>query len=214
MSKLLARVLLRIGGWTAVSEPPDVKKYVLIAAPHTSNWDFVWTLAFARLYGVRIQWIGKHTLFRWPFGVFMRWLGGISVQRDRRQSLVRQMANELDAADSMCLVVPVEGTRGHVKHWKSGFYHIARAAKVPIVMGFLDYGQHRGGFGPALTPTGDLSGDMDRIRAFYADKRGKFPHKGGTIRLAEEDSVAMKVLAARQVAEPVALAADALAADA
>jgi 1-acyl-sn-glycerol-3-phosphate acyltransferase len=198
MMKLIARVLLRIGGWTAVSQPPDVNKYVLIAAPHTSNWDFVWTLAFARLYGVRIQWIGKHTLFRWPFGGFMRMLGGIPVKRDRRQSLVRQLAGMINAADSICLVVPVEGTRNHVKHWKSGFYHIARAANVPIVMGFLDYGQHRGGFGPALVPSGDLVADMDKLRAFYADKHGKFPHKGGSIRLAEEDSVAIKVLSERK----------------
>jgi 1-acyl-sn-glycerol-3-phosphate acyltransferase len=194
MMKALARLVLWAGRWKAVSQPPDVKKYVLIAAPHTSNWDFVWTLAFAFYYGVRIQWIGKHTLFRRPYGWFMHAVGGIPVKRDQRQSLVRQLATKLGEAESMCLVVPVEGTRGHVKHWKSGFYHIARAANVPIVMGFLDYGQRRGGFGPAFTPTGDITADMDSLRAFYADKRGKFPDKGGNIRLAEEDSVAMKVL--------------------
>jgi 1-acyl-sn-glycerol-3-phosphate acyltransferase len=188
--------LLAIGCWTPVGGPPEAKKYVLIAAPHTSNWDFVWLLAFARLHGMRIQWVGKHTLFKKPFGTIMRALGGIPVKRDKRHSMVQQLVDALNAADSMCLVVPVEGTRKHVKHWKSGFYHIAREAKVPIVMSFLDYWGRRGGFGPAFFPSGDLSRDMNTLRAFYADKFGKYPHNCGNIRLAEED-------------EPLALAASA-----
>jgi 1-acyl-sn-glycerol-3-phosphate acyltransferase len=187
--RALANLLLRIGGWHVVGSPPDVRKYVLIAAPHTSNWDFIWVLAFGFHYGIKIRWIGKHTLFRWPFGWFMRALGGVSIRRDRRQSLVKQMADTLIAADSMCLVVPVEGTRGYVDHWKSGFYHIARSARVPIVMSFLDYSRKIGGIGPTLQPTGEVRRDMDVLRAFYGDKIGKFPGKTSPIRLLEEDAV-------------------------
>lgn len=186
--RALAAFLLRIGGWHVEGAPPACRKYVLIAAPHTTNWDFVWVLTFAAFYGMRIQWIGKHTLFRWPYGWIMRRLGGIPVKRDRRQSLVKQMADMLSATDSMCLVVPVEGTRGHMTHWKSGFYHIARTAGVPIAMGFLDYSRKRGGIGPLLEPTGEVARDMDRLRAFYADKLGKFPEKTSPIRLVEEES--------------------------
>jgi 1-acyl-sn-glycerol-3-phosphate acyltransferase len=189
MAKLLGRIVLWFGGWTPVGERPALAKYVLIAAPHTSNWDFVWTLAFARYFGIEIHWIGKHTLFQPPFGWFMRWLGGIPVKRDERQSLVSQLGSTIQAAQSICLVVPVEGTRSHAKYWKSGFYYIAREAGVPIVMGFLDYGQRRAGFGPELWTTGDVTRDMDAFRAFYADKFGKHPHNAGQVRLAEEDAV-------------------------
>jgi len=188
--RTLANLLLRLGGWRIEGAPPDVSKYVLIAAPHTSNWDFIWVLSFAAHFGLKIRWIGKHTLFRWPFGWIMRRLGGVSIQRDRNQSLVKQMADALIAADSMCLVVPVEGTRGYVTHWKSGFYHIARTAGVPIAMSYLDYSRKVGGIGPVLVPSGDVRRDMDRLRAFYADKIGKFPTKTSPIRLVEEDTVA------------------------
>jgi 1-acyl-sn-glycerol-3-phosphate acyltransferase len=188
--KALANLLLRLGGWTIEGRPPEARKYVLIAAPHTSNWDFIWVLAFAYHFDMKIRWIGKHSLFHWPYGWFMRLLGGISIRRDRRQSLVKQMADALVAADSMCLVVPVEGTRGYVKHWKSGFYHIARTAGVPIVMSFLDYSRKIGGIGPTLVPSGDVRRDMDRLRAFYADKVGKFPEKTSPIQLVEEETAA------------------------
>lgn len=187
MMKALANLLLRIGGWRVEGEPPAARKYVLIAAPHTSNWDFIWVLSFGFHYGIKIRWVGKHTLFRWPYGWFMRMLGGVSVRRDRRQNFVKQMADALVAADSMCLVVPVEGTRGYVDHWKSGFYHIARTAGVPIVMSFLDYSRKVGGIGPTLEPTGNIRRDMDILRAFYAGKIGKVPANTSAIRLAEEE---------------------------
>jgi 1-acyl-sn-glycerol-3-phosphate acyltransferase len=184
--RFIANLLLRLGGWRAEGAPPATDKYVLIAAPHTSNWDFVWTLALAGHYGIRIRWVGKHTLFRFPFGWFMRALGGIPVRRDKRQSFVNQMAELFDRDGPLCLVVAVEGTRGYAPHWKSGFYHIARTARVPILMGYLDYGRMRGGFGPLVEPTGELHRDMNSFRAFYADKVGKFPQRSSPIRLVEE----------------------------
>jgi 1-acyl-sn-glycerol-3-phosphate acyltransferase len=116
----------------------------------------------------------------------MRAAGGIPVVRHRRGNLVEQAAQLLRDSDALALVVPSEGTRGYVPHWKSGFYHIARAADVPIVMGYLDYSRKRGGFGPELIPTDDVRADMEEIRAFYADKVGRHPEQTGEIRLKEE----------------------------
>jgi 1-acyl-sn-glycerol-3-phosphate acyltransferase len=130
--------------------------------------------------------MGKHTLFQGPIGRVMRGLGGVPVHRDRSNSLVTQMADIIEASDRIALTVPAEGTRGYTTHWKSGFYHIARAAEVPVVLGFLDYGRRRGGFGPEIVLTGDVREDMDEIRAFYADKQGRYPEMTGEILLKEE----------------------------
>jgi 1-acyl-sn-glycerol-3-phosphate acyltransferase len=119
-------------------------------------------------------------------GWLMRRLGGIPVRRDRSNDLVSQMAVAIEASDSIALTVPAEGTRGYTSHWKSGFYHIARKANVPVVLGFLDYARRRGGFGPELILTGNVSDDMDEIRGFYADKTGRFPDQKGEILLKEE----------------------------
>ncbi len=116
----------------------------------------------------------------------MRRLGGIPIVRHRRENMVHQMASALRETESLALTVPAEGTRGYVPHWRSGFYHIARSADVPIVMGFLDYARRRGGFGPALYTSGDIRNDMDEIRKFYADKVGKYPDQFGEVRLKEE----------------------------
>ena len=186
MTKLIARVFLAITGWRPEGRKPAAKRYVLLAAPHTSNWDLVYLLALGLLFDIRVSWMGKHTLFRWPWGWLTRRVGGIPVRRDRSSNMVDQMARVLERAESMALVVPAEGTRGYVPHWKSGFYHIARSAGVPIVMGYLDFARKRGGFGPELITTGDVAQDMDELRAFYADKVGKFPELAGEARLKEE----------------------------
>lgn len=186
MTKLLARAFLRLTGWKAEGHKPEPRRYVLIAAPHTSNWDLPYLLAFAWLYGIRISWMGKHQLFRPPLGWIMSRLGGIPVHRYKRGDMVSQMADVIEASDSICLVVPAEGTRSYVPHWKSGFYHIARAASVPIVLSYLDFSRRVGGFGPAILPTGDLRSDMEEIRDFYADKKGKYPELFGEVRLKEE----------------------------
>ena len=186
MKKLLARAFLKITGWTSEGRRPDPRRYVLIAAPHTSNWDLPYLLAFAWLYDVRISWMGKHQLFRPPVGWFMRALGGVPVERHKRGDMVGQMARVIEEAESIALVVPAEGTRGYVAHWKSGFYHIARRADVPIVLSYLDYSRRVGGFGPAIVATGDLCSDMEDIRNFYADKKGKFPELFGEVRLKDE----------------------------
>jgi 1-acyl-sn-glycerol-3-phosphate acyltransferase len=187
VEKLLARWFLRLAGWEAEGVRPEAPTCVLIAAPHTSNWDLAFLLAFAATFDVRISWMGKHALFRPPFGWLMRLTGGIAIDRRQHGGMVEQAAHMLKSATRLMLVVPAEGTRAHVSHWKSGFYHIARAANVPIVLGYLDYARRRGGFGPAIVATGDIRADMDKIRQFYADKTARFPEDFGDVRLKEEE---------------------------
>ena len=183
----LGRLFLRLAGWRVEGRFPDAAKAVVIAAPHTSNWDLPLMLAVAYALDIRPAWLGKRELFRWPFGWLMRRLGGVPVDRRARQDLVQQAVDRFDAVDRLHLVVPPSGTRGRATHWKSGFYHIARGARVPIVCAFLDYGRKVGGIGPVLAASGDLAADMGAIRAFYASITGKFPASTTPARLLEED---------------------------
>ncbi|MEM1417752.1 MAG: lysophospholipid acyltransferase family protein [Myxococcota bacterium] len=186
LKKTIGHAYLKAAGWKAVGEPPDAPAYVLIAAPHTSNWDLPFMLAIAYVLDVEIRWAGKHTLFAFPYGPFMKALGGIPIVREKRSNKVQQLAGLFAKHEGLKLTVPAEGTRGRTERWKSGFYWIAREAGVPIVCGFLDFAKKEGGFGLAVMPTGNVKEDMDQIRAFYADKVGKFPEKFGPVRLREE----------------------------
>lgn len=188
MRKILGHLLLKLAGWTSNGELPERRKFVLIAAPHTSNWDFYYMLLFSWVYKLRIHWMGKHTLFKPPFGWIMKLLGGIPVDRRSKQNLVEQLAERFQTDGDYVIAIPAEGTRGYVEYWKSGFYHIAREAGVPICLGFLDYKRKEGGFGPLVKPTGDISADMDKIREFYSDKTGKYPELFGRILLRSEDT--------------------------
>ncbi len=144
-------------------------------------------LAVSYVLGASPSWLGKQELFRGTFGRLMRWLGGLPVDRSTRTGVVDQAIARLNETDDLFLVVPPSGTRSRATHWKSGFYHIANGAQVPLLCAYLDYARRAGGIGLVFTPTGDLRADMDRIRAFYADKRGKFPDQATPIRLLEED---------------------------
>ena len=187
MKRLIARLVLWVAGWKQLDPPPDAPRYVAIAAPHTSNWDLVLLLAVAWLNRVKLSWMGKHTLFRWPFGWLLRALGGIPIDRRSRHNVVEQMAEVFRRAKRLVLAIPPEGTRKRADYWKSGFYQIARLAGVPIVPGALDYGRKEASAGPLILPGEDtLAADMDRIRSFYAGKRGRFPELMGPIRLQEE----------------------------
>lgn len=185
--KSIGRAVLRLSGWAFEGPLPSSRRYVLIAAPHTSNWDFVYMMAMSWVTGVRLSWMGKASLFVFPFGLLFRALGGIPIRRDRRTSLVEQCAQRFAERPDLVLAVPAEGTRSHGATWRSGFYHIARRAEVPVVLGYLDYSRRRGGLGPELRPSGDVRADMDFVRAFYADKTARYPARFTTPRLAEED---------------------------
>ena len=186
MKQDLAKKLLASAGWTVEGVAPAAKKYVFIAAPHTSNWDFPLMMAAAVAFGMDIHWFGKQQLFDGPMGPLYRALGGIPVDRSKTSNMVDRMAELFSTRDELALVVPAEGTRGKKEYWKSGFYHMARTAKVPIVCGYLDYARKRGGFGHAFEPSGDVARDMDGVRAFYADKVGKYPECFGPVRLRDE----------------------------
>lgn len=145
-------------------------------------------LLFAAAFDIPVTWMMKHTWFYPPMGWLMRALGGMPIERHKKRNVVASMVSAFKTAKRLVLVVPTEGTRGKARHWKSGFYHIAREANVPIVPSFLDYGSKRGGFGPPLYSTGELSTDMQYFREFYAGMQGKFPENFGAIRLKEEDA--------------------------
>lgn len=175
LMRALSIFLLRLRGWRIAGQFPDLPKYVLIAAPHTSNWDFPLTLGVCFALRAKLYWMGKHTLFWGPMGPIMRWLGGIPVRRSRSNSLVQQMVEVYQRSDKLVVAIPPEGTRQRVKEWKTGFYHIACGAQVPVVLAYMDYARKECGFGPVFYPCGDIEADMPRIRAFYQDKTGKYP---------------------------------------
>ena len=178
---------LAAAGWRVEGVRPQEAKYVLIAAPHTSNWDFPLMLLCGMVLGVWPAWVGKHTLFRAPFGVLMRALGGIPIDRTTSHNMVDQLAGEFAARERLALAMPPEGTRSLAPHWKSGFYYVATQARVPIALGYLDYPRKEGGIGAPILPSGDLRADMDRIRAFYSGKAGRHPESQGPVRLPAED---------------------------
>ena len=165
----------RATGWQMTGAlPAGTGKCVLIAAPHTSNWDLPYTLMAAFALRLNVRWMGKASIFRWPFGGLMRWLGGIAVDRSKNNNLVAASAQELaQASGTVQLVVPPEGTRGRTRHWKTGFYFIAQQAGVPIILAYLDYERRVGGLGPVFHPTGDVERDLQEIKRFYAPIKGK-----------------------------------------
>lgn len=173
--RTLSRGLLRLLGWRVQGElSPRAARCVVIAAPHTSNWDFPLTLLSAFALGMRIRWLGKASLFRAPFGGLMRWLGGIPVHRERANKLVDASIAALKTAPgSLQLVVSPEGTRSRTAQWKTGFHHIARGAGLPIQLSYLDWGGRRCGLGPLIDPGEDVDADIARIRAFYTPFRGR-----------------------------------------
>ncbi len=188
LKKLIGWIYLGATGWRPEGELPPDDKIVIIAAPHTTNWDLPITIALSWALGVKTHWMGKKSIFRFPFETFMTALGGIPIDRSKRLNVVTQAAERIRGSERMILAVPPEGTRsGGDDVWKSGFYHIAREAGVPIQLGFLDYSRKRGGLGPLIHPTGDIAADMDQIRAFYRADMAKFPDQFREPRLRAED---------------------------
>jgi 1-acyl-sn-glycerol-3-phosphate acyltransferase len=171
----LAELWLWAGGWSIVGEMPDLPKFVIVAAPHKTNWDLPNALAAGLHFGVRIQWMGKNSLFKWPFNSFMRWLGGIPVDRSKSNNAVSQMVEKFSAARELAVVIPPEGTRGEVTRWKSGFYYIAHGAKVPLVLAFIDYRQRKVGIAEVFHPTGNYETDLAAIQEIYASLAAPVP---------------------------------------
>lgn len=186
----MARRSLALTGWEYEGPVPAERKFVLLAYPHTSNWDGLLLVTLTRSIGMRIKWLIKDSWVKGPMGPVVRGFGGVGIDRSRASGVVGQMVEELKAKDDLILAIPPEGTRKRAEHWKSGFYFIARGADVPVVPGYLDFGRKRAGLGPAMRMTGDVRADMDRLRAFYAEKNPTpfDPTKLGPIRLREESA--------------------------
>lgn len=176
----------RLVGWRVVGPLPLCETFPEIGAPHTSNWDLPLGLAAAAAFGVRISWLGKDALYRCPVGGLMRWLGGIPIHRDKREGVVEQAAETLASLGWLVLVITPEGTRSGTSYWRSGFYHIATATKVPIFPVYFDRSTRQVGAGPSIYLTGDVERDMNVLRDFYAERRGLRPEDAGEARLREE----------------------------
>lgn len=178
----LAAFLLKLAGWEPGYTPPPGDKSVVIVYPHTSNWDFPLGILWRAMYRFPVRWAGKDTLFRGPAGALFRALGGVPINRRNPAGLVEQLVAEYRARPSFHLAITPEGTRSRTEYWKSGFYRVAMAAGVPVGLGYIDYGRKRVGITEWITLSGDEAADLERIRAYYADKRGRYPGKAGPIR--------------------------------
>ena len=181
MLKLVAALLLKLGGWTAVGPIPDVPKAIFIAAPHTSNWDGYWLLVYKVLVGVDVKFFAKHTLFWFPLGSLLRALGGVALERSRAGSAVSQAVAMFAQNERFFFALAPEGTRHRTAGWKTGFHRIAKEAKVPVYFGFIDYGRKRLGVGPQLTFSGDSTLDIAACAEYYADIQGRHPENASPV---------------------------------
>ena len=188
--KIIAKISLFIFRWRTEGELPDEPKYVLIAAPHTSNWDFFFTLVVAFELNAKIYWMGKDALFKKPYTGIMKWLGGVPIVRSSSHNVVDQTVEQFKQNDKLVITVPPSGTRSQVSYWKTGFYHIALGAGVPIALGFLDYGRRTGGIGPTIVPSGDYVKDMEIIASFYSGIMGKYPERVSNMKIKAPDEKA------------------------
>jgi 1-acyl-sn-glycerol-3-phosphate acyltransferase len=171
----LGRSVLAVLGWRVEGTLPDLPKFVVAVAPHTSNWDFVVGAAAMFALDLRLAFISKHTLFRWPFGAMLRWMGGIPVDRSRPHGMVDDSIAAFRAMDRRVLAIAPQGTRRPVPHFKTGFLHIARGAGVPIALAALDYDAKVVRLGPTVTPGDDIEAERERIEAHFAGVRGRRP---------------------------------------
>jgi len=186
MLSQLSKWLLKLLGWSAHADFPESKKYIAIAAPHTSNWDFPLGILAAKALKMDFRFIGKHTLFRWPYGWFFRAIGGAPVHRGQSADLIKQIADMFSDKDEFVMALAPEGTRSKTDHWKTGFWHIAKAANVPIAMAYLDFGRKQVGLGGSFYPGKSIEEDFEKIRAFYKGRHGKNPANESLIQLVRK----------------------------
>ena len=171
-SSIVSRALLSLGGWRIEGEFPPEPKTVAIVAPHTSNWDFIVGILAVFAIGIRVRFLAKHTLFKGPLGWLMRWFGGMPVNREAPQGLVPQVVEAIEKSERVFLAITPAGTRSSTKPWKSGFYHIAVAAKVPIMPVIFDGPSRAIRLLPTFAPSGDYDADLPKLLALYAGVRG------------------------------------------
>ncbi|WP_067516083.1 lysophospholipid acyltransferase family protein [Endozoicomonas ascidiicola] len=167
-----------MGGWKIEGTLPDLNKYVIIVAQHTSNWDFVIGVAAKLILRIRVRFFGKHSLFSGPLGILMRGLGGIPIERSKSINRVDQAAKEIRDSEKFILVIAPEGTRSKVQRWKTGFYHIARGADIPVLPISFDFKARKVVIGEPIDLTGDLPQDFEKMHEFFLSHPGKRPELG------------------------------------
>lgn len=187
MIKILSSFLLKFFGWNVQSTVLTSRKYVIIGAPHTSNWDFPIALLTLGAIGLRFSWAAKDTLFLFPLGYIFRLMGGVPVNRKVRNSFISTMLDQFSKQEQFIIAIAPEGTRSFKDHWKCGFYQIAFDAKVDIALAFIDYTEKKSGIGMIVTPSGNLENDFEIIKNFYADIKGKYPKKTSTIAIRPKE---------------------------
>lgn len=183
MLKFISKTILRLTGWQLNIVLPEEKKFVLIGAPHTSNWDFPLAMLVFASIDLKIHWVAKIQMFRGPLYYLFTAMGGIPVDRNATQGFISQIVDRLNRSEEMVLTIAPEGTRSKTDYWKTGFYYIALEASVPICLGYIDYSKRTLGFTQTITPTGDIEKDFEQIKLFYLDIKGKHPDKHSIIRV-------------------------------
>ncbi len=181
MLKLFADSVLKIIGWQVKDNLPDIKKFVLIGAPHTSNWDLGIALLSFWSIQKKISWIAKKQIFIGPFHYLFKSLGGIPVDRSKPNGFIQQISREFEHHEEMILGIAAEGTRSKTKYWKTGFYYIAKSANIPICFAYVDYPSRTIGYEQGFIPGTDINKDFEQIKWFFQDKRGKHPEKQGPV---------------------------------
>lgn len=177
--KILSKFFFWITGWKVIGAvPKELKKLVMIAAPHTSNWDLLYARAAFYIMGIPVRYTVKKELFFFPLGNILRGVGGIPIDRKTKGNMVDKMATLFNEREELTILITPEGTRSYAPEWKKGFYYIALAANVPISLGYLDYEKKHAGVGPLIYPTGNYEKDLDKIQSFYRDITAKFPENG------------------------------------
>ncbi len=178
MFRIISKWLLDLGGWTIKGViPPDSKKAVIVAAPHTSMWDFVIGRLAYGVIGVKVKFLIKKEIFFFPLGPVLKWLGGLPVDRSRSGNMVQHVASMFEKSGSLFVVITPEGTRRPNPRWKRGFYYIAQRANLPVALGYIDYGKKEGGIGKVMELSGDIDKDMEEIKRFYLGMTAKHPEK-------------------------------------
>jgi 1-acyl-sn-glycerol-3-phosphate acyltransferase len=181
----VARLLLQACNWRVEGRLPDQPKLVVLGAPHTSNWDFVLLLALALELKANPRYLGKAELFRSPLAFFFRWCGGVPVDRSKPNGLVEQMVLAMNRTKQLMLVIAPQGTRGTVQAWKTGFYHIAREADVPVVLAYIDSARKTIGIGPTFAITGNMENDIRSMQSFYGGMQGINPARVALLKSAD-----------------------------
>lgn len=175
--RLFSKVFFRINGWTLIGENPDLKKYIYVMAPHTSQTDFLMGYMFGRIRGIKTSFLIKKESFWFPLGLILKAMGGIPVDRKSNKHLAENLVKSFHESEDLILIIAPEGTRKKVKRWKRGFHHIARAANLPLVLSFIDYKTKTIGIGPTIYPTDDYKADLEKIKDFYRGMEGKNPNQ-------------------------------------